>query len=58
MTKIIKRIRWVFAVTLIGALMFAGCGKAKTEASKATVEHTDDDGHDHSKHEDHSGHNH
>ncbi len=48
-------LRFMLATAVVGsALVFAGCGKP-------AVEHTDDDGHDHSKHaekEDHSGHNH
>ena len=54
--------RFMLIMAAMGsALAFAGCGKAKTEEPKPVAEHTDDDGHDHSKHtkqEDHSGHNH
>ncbi len=39
------------------ALALTGCGK-KSEPSAPATEHTEDDGHDHSAHDDHTGHNH
>jgi hypothetical protein len=51
--------RLALVALLMGTgLVVSGCGKAETKAPKSAVEHTDDDGHDQSEHEDHSGHNH
>ena len=51
--EMMNALRFMLAAAVVGsALVFAGCGKAKTEVSKPTVGHTD------SKNEDHSGHNH
>ena len=48
-------LRMLLIVLIAGsAVALSGCGK-KSEPSKPTVEHTEDDGHDH---EDHTGHNH
>jgi len=51
--------RNMFVALLMGTVVaVAGCGKAQTETPKPAVEHRDGDGHDHSQHEDHSGHDH
>lgn len=39
------------------ALVLTGCGK-KSETTAPATEHTEGDGHDHSAHDDHAGHNH
>lgn len=49
-----NRLRFMVMAALVASgLAIAGCGKAKTEASKPAVEHADNDGHD-----EHKGHNH
>ena len=52
----------LFAAAVVGVtLVCAGCGKEKKETPKAPeveVQHSADDGHDHSAHADHKGHDH